>query len=256
MVAVFACLSSSYARARELKIYYGNLPPFNYLSESGQLTGISVDVLNSMIKKGGHHLTINPIKHTPLARALRYTKTNKNSILFSIARTPVRENSYKWIGPIYTLKLGLVSKKNRMIFVKDKAELRQYRIAVIRDSAPQSILENRFNYPQSLMTKVASDEQQIKMLDRNRVDLISQSNTGAPSLIRESGLDPADFEMSFTMMDLPLYFCLNKDFDDDFVNAMQQALDEIKQKKNNGKSELDLILEKYIGSDTISIRGE
>lgn len=242
------------ACAGKFTVFQTNLPPFNFISDNKTREGISVDTLVEIMKNSGYELKPEQFSRIPLARALRYTEKIENSILFSIARTEQRENKFKWVGPVYNLNLGLICRKDKHISIAHENDLRKYKIAVIRDSAPQSILTQRYGLSAKNLNLVASDTQQFKMLDHGRVDMITQSDTGAPSLIRKAGLNPEDFEICFVMMKLPLYYVLNKRCSDDFVNNLQKNLDRLKQQESDGSSRLEKIISKYVGGETITIR--
>ncbi|WP_161625361.1 substrate-binding periplasmic protein [Maridesulfovibrio hydrothermalis] len=246
-------MSALPALAGPITIYQCNLPPFNYQSETGQPTGIAVDVLVEIMNTAGCSVDLSKIKNVPLARSLRCIAASNSSILFSVAKTPKREKSFKWVGPIYNLKLGLISKKSRHIIINDKQDISKYKIGVIRESAPYSILTKEYGVPKKKLTLLTTDVQQFKMLNRGRVDLITQSNTGAPSMIRDAGLNLSDFEMSYVMMDLDLYFCLSKNFSDEFVGKLQQALKRIKTKGPDGTSTFDKIIARHLGYNQFTV---
>lgn len=53
----------------------------------------------------------------PWARSYETVMRNQNAVLFSAARTKVREDMFKWAGPILTLSIGLVAKKIKILLL-------------------------------------------------------------------------------------------------------------------------------------------
>ena len=85
------------ANAQEIKIYTEISPPFQIVDSNGKLTGITTEVVRAVLKQINITTKINIV---PWARAIYYGDNEPNTLLFSMIRTPERENKYVWIGSI------------------------------------------------------------------------------------------------------------------------------------------------------------
>lgn len=61
-------------------------------------------------------------------------------MLYSMVRTPEREALFQWVGPIGKMTLGIIAKKSTQMKVTTLESLRQYKIAMIPDTASEKAL--------------------------------------------------------------------------------------------------------------------
>jgi len=112
--------------------------PYSY-EESGVQRGISTEFVKKIIKDSGYTYEI---QQYPWARSYQKAVNEKNTLLYSIVRTPERENHFHWIGQVappirsYLVKL----KSNNQISTNQLIQLSQYKIGVTRDGVDQHIL--------------------------------------------------------------------------------------------------------------------
>ena len=120
------CLPGSEAASAELNdtmmsanltYYTEQLPPYNYM-ENGTLEGISVDLLEAITEKMGKKVTREEINLVPWTEGYQTVLTRNNTVLFTTARLPEREQSFKWAGPIYADNNVLFARPDRGIVVQ------------------------------------------------------------------------------------------------------------------------------------------
>lgn len=244
------------AGAEGFSVYIGKVPPFTYLDKSGIARGAAVDVVAELMETAGEPIRKEAIKSISWARAVEDVETTPGTMIFGMARTPQRENKFKWVGPIAELNLGLVAEKRRHLVIRRKEDVKQYRLGVIRNSAPLQILESAYGMHRSNMTLLTNDPSQFKMLKERRVDMITQADTAAPYWLKKESLNPADYEMVHIMKHLKLYVALNWTTEDALINKLQHALDEMKTTRGSGKSRYDTIMESHLGSAPIAVNSQ
>ena len=107
MISVSLCLwTVSFAQdASTLTYMTEEYPPYQY-KEAGTLKGLSVDLLKLMWAKMG--VPEQAIAVYPWARGYNLIQNHPNSVLFSMIRTPEREQMFKWVGPIFTARTVLI----------------------------------------------------------------------------------------------------------------------------------------------------
>ena len=118
-----------------------NYPPWNY-EEEGDLSGVSVDLLEALFGKMGVNLSVKDIILKNWTEAYQQVLDEKGTMLFSTARIPEREDKFKWVGPIVAEKNIIVALASNSIALAALTDLNSYSIGVIRDYAEASILSD------------------------------------------------------------------------------------------------------------------
>lgn len=95
-MAVFLLFSGS-ARSQDLVLYTENYPPYNYLDENGGVAGLATQKVRQVMEESG--LTYE-IRLVPWTRAVYHVRTQDNALIYSMTRTPKRENDYDWLVPL------------------------------------------------------------------------------------------------------------------------------------------------------------
>ena len=90
------CGAQPLARNASITLITEEWPPYNYV-EQGHLSGVSVRIVRALQQELGRS---DPIRLYPSMRASKMLQTQTRTMMFSMFRTPQREASCKWIGPI------------------------------------------------------------------------------------------------------------------------------------------------------------
>lgn len=85
-----------------------------------------------IVKRAGDTSTITS---TSLARGLNSTLNDDNTCLFGFRRTPDRENSYKWIGPLVSDNWVLYGNKDNQQVLKSLEDAKPYSIGSYKNAA-------------------------------------------------------------------------------------------------------------------------
>ncbi|MBF0286681.1 MAG: ABC transporter substrate-binding protein [SAR324 cluster bacterium] len=240
----FACVSTSlFAQSvDDLEFITENYAPYNY-KKDGKIQGIAVDALVEMFKIVGSQKTLEDIKLWPWARGYKIVQQKKNTSLFSTTRTEAREKLFKWVGPLSPSNIVLLAKKSRRIKLNSVDELNsnEYKkTAAIRDDAGELILLG-LGVPPNRIERTNSGLSGIRMLEKNKVDMLAYGHVVGLWYIKELGFDPGEFEAVYVLKKSYLYYAFHKDTDDKIITQLQKALDELKA---NGK--LEKISKKYV----------
>jgi ABC-type amino acid transport substrate-binding protein len=230
-----------------LTIYTENYPPYNMVVQ-GNKKGISIDLLELLLKNLGSSLTRNDFKFQPWARAYHLTQNNKNTLLFSTTRTPERENSFKWVGPIHKVQIGLIGKRNSNYNIDAFNDLSQYKIgSVLNDVAEQLLYTKGFKQNSiDSLTGTNVVDRSLKKLKYNRIDLFAYNLDVACYNIQLDGEHSKDYKMVYVLDEPELYFAFNKQTDDKLVALFQEELNRIKN-----TDAYQNILWRYLNYETI-----
>lgn len=198
-------------------------PPANYV-EDGKLKGFAVDVLRAVWRKMG--VADQPIEVTNWARAYHRVETTPNTMVFTMTRTPEREQRFQWVGPIHKDRYVLVGRSGRGIRVTNPADIARYRVGVIRaDIGHKLLLEG--GVPDAKLEKLANFRQLVKMLEADRVDLLCIGSSMIATFPRWGGFKPGDLSEVMTISDVAVYYAMSKGTDPALVKRFQSALEAI-----------------------------
>ncbi|ALU46017.1 substrate-binding periplasmic protein [Pseudoalteromonas rubra] len=142
------------------------LSPPNQTWVNDQVAGVSTElvkaILNTAALEGEFYMY-------PWARALDTAKDKSNTLIYSMAKTPQRETSFHWIGPVALFQLGFVTNQSpRKVQIETLEDAKQYRLAVQRDDVAAQVLHKLgFEF-----IETADIQQSYRLLAANKVDLV------------------------------------------------------------------------------------
>lgn len=207
-----------------------NYPPYNF-SQDNKLQGISVDLMEAMLKKTGSAKTRKDMHLLPWARGYYYLQNENSNCLFATTRTEEREKLFRWVGPICDTTIVLTSRKDRKVFIKTADDLKKYRIgAVIKDIGEQLLLEAGLT-AKEIDTTGGSKAifKSIKKMNIDRMDAFAYEENVIKWELKRQGFDINQYETVYVLQTGELYYAFHKDTPDDIVNAFQHALNELKR---------------------------
>lgn len=185
--------------ATPLTVVTEEFPPYSYAA-GGKLAGYSVEVVQRALAGAGidHSMTLYP-----WARAYHMGLSKPNVLIFSIVRTPEREQQFQWIAQIakrsvYLYKLA----RRRDIRVATVADMRRYRIAANRGDIVEETLH------QLGMESDLSDQDQtsLRKLVAGRVDLMVASEASIKGVCAGAGISCTLLERTMPMPGLTDYY--------------------------------------------------
>ena len=236
---VSSLLLSLGINAAPLHIICAQWPPYEYSGKDGKPAGFSVEILQAIL----NDLAIkNTVEFYPWKRAYLKTLNTPNTLLFTVARTPDRENKFKWVGPIGSREVYLWKLKSRTdIRVNNLQEAKNYLIGTTRGYASETDLINKGFMLNEHLDSVTVPQQNYEKLYAGRIDLIIDLELTAYYGILKTGLDFSQLERSILITSgTDLYFAFNVETPQETVEKFQTSLIKIKE---NGI--FDKILQKY-----------
>lgn len=241
---VFPALGQA-ASAKDLTYITEQFPPYNF-EKDGRLQGISVDLLNIVWERLGANLNSSSIKLLPWTEGYQQALSEPNTVLFSTARLPQREQLFKWAGPIGPIRNVLLADRNSDISIESADDLKKYRIAAIKDDSAVQMLIDKGVKKEDLVLETDPGSI-IEMLQNGSIEAWAYGDAAALWLIQESGADVSDFRVVYVLGKIDYYYAFNKETPDSVVQSFQSALDYVKSRKDaEGVSAYDGILSKYV----------
>lgn len=229
---MFALFSATTIKADEapLKIYTEEYPPYNFM-KNGDVSGLSTDVVKEILSRLNIGLSGKDISLVPWARAYNETLKTPNTMLYSIARIPERENLFKWVCPIGCISVGILARKDEHITITHPDDLEKYRIGVVREDIGHHLLLKVL--PEKDLDIASSSEANLKKLGKGRLDLFAYDITSANIMLESLGLDPEVFENIYSLQQTDLCIAFSKTTDDQIVASFQQALNQLRLERRS-----------------------
>mgnify|MGYP006414592433 CR=1 FL=1 len=228
ILSIFAILMSSHSYAdNSIKIMTEEFAPYQFYEGSDKaITGISIEIVQAIQKRIGSG---DAIKVLPWNRALKLIAKNKNSALFSTARTPAREDKYKWVGPLSKLEMVFFKKTGSSVNFSSMEEAKKIaKIGVTKNVATTEILTN-MGFTNLDIMQSGSDDKNLKRLIKGRIDVWPTAYySGIYNSKRMGILDKVEAIPNVTIMSGYLYIAFNKETDNQIIHQWQLALDQLK----------------------------
>lgn len=203
-----------------LNFYTEISPPGNYLDESGILVGSSVEMIEELNRIASYRVKSHVY---PWTRAYQKVLKTPNSAIFSISRTPEREDSFHWVGPLLRVKWVLYKHRESNISISNLEEAKQLTsIAATRNDA-------KADYLLSLGFKnldLSEDNiGRMRKLYANHNDVILTSNLGVERLAELALQDPKQLEVALEVKASDIYLAFNKQTEQQIVDEYAQAFE-------------------------------
>jgi len=236
-------LSPSLCRADAIQIVSNELPPLKF-QKDGKVQGITVDILTQIMAKVGKPIDPQSIETMSWARAYEDAMLMPGTILLNIAMTEERKPVFKWVGPIYTIQLGLIGKSHKEFEIEQASEAAQYNVGTLLDTAPEQLLFAQ-GFPKERAYRISRTEQALKMLQAGRIDLFAHTADSSFYMMPELGIDPTKFKVYYMIKSVDLYIGFNNSFSEKFVSKLQKAFEELQETVPGRPSEYERIVGRY-----------
>lgn len=217
------------AKADHIEVVTEVFPPYQLYNDKGELDGYATEVVRALFEITGDSANISVL---PWARTYHTAVNNKNTMIYSLARSKIRDPLFAWVAPLNEERLFLWGLKSKF---KTKAntlhELKRHIVALRKSSNPAQYLAARgFTNVHYLNTM----EQQAGMLFKNRVDLLVADEPGIRARLENLNLDFNKLIKMYEVEELNtmLSIAFNLDSDTDLVERFQGAA---KKLRKNGK---------------------
>lgn len=225
LIVAVCCSATLMAQPPNLKVLSTNYAPYNYQNSKGIPDGAATKMVNALLSQyyGAASDAIPDIEFLPWARSYHLAETTPNTLIYSIARTPEREDKFIWIGRLLPMPVYLYKHTDR-----DDIQDQGYRntklwtVAGVNNGAPTLCVEN-MGY--QILHKSSDYGIQLNMLVNNRVDLMVFDSVSWSQVLREEGYQKAQFEplVYLSHCSFELYVALNKSSDPQLVDALKGA---------------------------------
>jgi polar amino acid transport system substrate-binding protein len=222
------------------------MAPFNY-QEGGNVTGISVEILEAVFRNIDVNRTHADIRIVPWAEGYQAAQNNNSTVLFSIVRTPEREPLYKWAGPFTKASFVLFAPISKNITIASPEDLNQYQIGAVENSIENDLLLGQ-GVNASHLVPGQKPEDLLRMMEEGQIDLWATGDLAGRHQMMQTAADPNAHEIVYILREDDVYYSFSKDVPDTLISAFQQALDTVRnQKDGQGVSDYERIIYRNLG---------
>jgi polar amino acid transport system substrate-binding protein len=190
-----------------------------------------VEFVQALVKQAAQELPmeIKQIRFVPWKRAMSMSEHDKNCLMFSVSRTPEREERFYWIGQISPYKVTLYRHKDGPeVSPETLDELANYRFGTQAGGAFEELLARKG------ITDIASvtyARRAIKMAQLGRVDFTPLVHSSFYYRMEQYGLDPNDFVPTLDIDELSkeLWLIAGKKTEPEVIAALKRAYQRLEQ---------------------------
>ncbi len=203
-----------------------DLPPFNFLQD-GAFTGIVPDILAEIAPRAGVPFDPAQVQVMPWTRAYQSALSTPGAAIFSMARTPERDGLFSWVGPLCTVRLGLVAKKSLGLNSGSPAAGDGLAVGTVRDSASERCLlqQGRPERVERSLYRLSC----ARMLAAGRIQAWAYNVPTALFTLCAAGENPADYEEIGLLQEVDFYLAFSPGADPAVVRSLQAELENFKK---------------------------
>jgi polar amino acid transport system substrate-binding protein len=219
-------LTAFQSRAKEIEVVTEYFQRYQVKKEDGSLDGFAVEVVEAIFKQTGDTANISVL---PWGRAYKKAMNEKNVMIFSISKTPSRQDKFKWVGILSNEPLLAWGLKTKFATKVDNLlELKSYIFVAIRDSYPDNILSSQGF---TKIFRVGTQEQLLGMVYKSRADLLVSGKVGMEYRTEVMSLDFDKFSPVYEFDNLSSNFgiAFNLHSDVELVSIYQKAFKNVEQ---------------------------
>jgi len=198
--------------------------PYAYELPNGEIDGMALDIVQWMMNDLGID---SDIMMLPWARAVHNTRTKNWNVLFSVARTPERENWFQWVGPFYSDEILLFRKKAIGKPAPSVTTIKQSGLVLVTRDYPEEKILTQQGYKNLAYTTNPSIS--LRMLLSNRANYLALGKAALPCLLAKDKMKSDMVESTgISIHSTELYIAMSKDTPTSEVKRWQSSLDKLK----------------------------
>ena len=201
-------------------------PPYQYLAGK-QISGIATDRVRNIISHAGFSAEF---KIYPWARAMLNVERSSRALIYSIAKTPQRENRFHWIAPVTRFDLSILTLAKRDdIQLDSQLDLHGLSAAAQRGDIAESwlvtkgLVEGR---DLLVCADILCSWQQLKL---GTVDIIIEDPKLIKTTAELAGLQAGDIKVvqPVPALSVVAFLAANGDMEPEIVERLQVAAREL-----------------------------
>ncbi len=226
---IILCASIVSVESSEVIVVTSNMAPYNY-EEDGVIKGTSTGIVKMVLDRANidHSIYIQP-----WARSYDMALRGENVLIYSLVRTPEREDKFNWIGKLddsSSISFYKLSDRSEIV-VNDLEDAKKYTIGVIRETMGHQLLRSKGFEEGINLFPVTRSEQGLNMLLSHRIDLVVYLESNFSSEIKLFGANSRLFEMTHPIYETASYMAFSRD---SFKELVEKSIESYNQLVTEG----------------------
>lgn len=207
-----------------LQIYTEQYPPVTFRNSFGEITGFGSDIVYEIMRRNNQFYNI---RLALWSIGYELALNNPNFCLFTMDRTPIRENLFQWVGPVGTNTTWFYTRAGSGVVINSIEDAKKL-IAVGTVSSwfsTQYLIQLGF-------TNLVSDPDpgvMTRQLMSGAVDAFVCTGITFPDILKEAGFKYDEVSPAFALMSTDFYIAFSLTTPGTIVNQWQSSLDAMKQ---------------------------
>ena len=204
------------------------IAPPSQTFENNHIGGLATDLVREILNRA--QLQAN-FQIYPWARSYKLALNNANTLIYSIGKTPEREQAFIWLLPVAKFELGFVKLSHRDdILVNSVSDAKRYIVAVQRDDLATKYLELHGFDNQSHLIITTDISQSWKLLLSGKVDLIIDAKNALLGTSAKLSLPAQHIKYIYSIEELTTigFLAANKLTDPAIISRLQQASEKVR----------------------------
>lgn len=207
----------------EFRVVTTNFPPYS-MEVDGTVRGVAADLVQAVLDDLGVRTSIDVF---PWARAYETALRGPRVLIFQIARTPEREQQFKWVGQVASYDVHLYRRADRAeIAPSGLDQAARWKIGgLLKDVKTQYLQE------QGVPVTTYSDEANgLPMLLGGRIDLMPSDRQAMLHRLALAGLPPDQVVpvLRLDAISSPLYMAFSHDTPNGLVERVRESLERVR----------------------------
>jgi polar amino acid transport system substrate-binding protein len=217
----------SVSQEAHIQVVTEHLPPFQ-IGTPTKILGFATEIVTTAISSTPYTFKISI---HPWARSYNMALNKKNTCIYSMARTPERENKFIWVNTIAERNVSLIGLTERNLNINSFEDAKKYMTAVIRDDVTHQLLVKK-GFKEGINLFVVNNTHSLLMLlsKRKSIDLILADGYTIKYRAQFNKLDPNIFENVYQLNKKPLdyYFACNLNTPLAIIKQLRQSINKMK----------------------------
>lgn len=207
-----------------LQVYTEQYPPLTFRNIDGEITGFGTDVVYEIMKRTKQ---LENIKLTNWSNGYELALYNPNVCLFTMDRTPLRQNLFQWVGPIGTNTTWFYTKAGSGVTITsiDNAKTLTSIGTVTSWFSDQHLRSLGFN---NLVSNSDPKVMAKKLMD-GEIKAFVCSGVTFGDILKEIGYQYSSVVPAFSLMSSDYFIAFSRNTPESVVSKWQTALESAKQ---------------------------
>ncbi len=221
-----------HAKSSNINLVTEYLPPYQIVNKDYSITGFATEIVLETLKRSQYTYNLNVYTWV---RTYNLALQKHNTCIFSLARLPVREKLFKWIGPITEKNNAVVwglKNNEHSNKVKTIEDLKHYTTAVSKNDATHiGMLKNGLVEGKHLYVLENTSSLLNLLVTRPEIDFIIADDITITHRAKLANVDINLLQRIIELKNLPLNFYLacSLNTEQSIVNNLTQNLSTIHQ---------------------------